>query len=226
MDLGEARIGSVRYNSTAPLDERLRSLRLPFGEEVTSADFLIALCAARVDVRGGSSSASGRLLSVEKRKQNGKGDYTDVTTFAVVTDAGEMRNFELGPGTSVRIAERDRTEEVGRYLNLVESSRARDLRRMMIAATGSGDRDVFVSYISDVPVWKSTYRIILPAKLGEKPFLQGWAIVDNTVGEDWKDVQLSLAGAPQVVSEYLATVLHPPSHSCASAGVDLDAADS
>jgi len=146
----------------------------------------------RVDVQTGSSPASGRLLSVEKqRKQNGKGDYTDVTTFAIVTDGGEMRNFELGRGTSVRIAERDLTDEVGRYLNLVGSSRARDLRRMMIAATGSGDRDVFVSYISEVPVWKSTYRI-LPDKTGEKPLLQGWAIVDNTVGEDWKDVQLSI----------------------------------
>jgi hypothetical protein len=31
-----------------------------------------------------------------------------------------------------------------------------------------------------------------------KPLLQGWAIVDNTVGEDWKNVELSLvAGAPQ-----------------------------
>ena len=69
---------------------------------------------------------------------------------------------------------------------------------MSISATGSGDRDIFVSYISEVPVWKSTYRIILPEKAGEKPLLQGWAIVDNTVGEDWKDVQLSLvAGAPQ-----------------------------
>jgi len=57
-----------------------------------------------------------------------------------VTEGGEMRNFELSPGTSVRIAERDLTDEVGRYLNLVGSSRARDLRRMMIAATGSGDR--------------------------------------------------------------------------------------
>jgi hypothetical protein len=139
------------------------------------------------------------LLSVERqRRQNGKGDYMDVTTFAVVTDGGEMRNFELGPGTSVRIAEHDLTEEVGRYLNLVGSSRARDLRRMTIAANGPGDRDVFVSYISEVPVWKSTYRIILPEKTSEKPLLQGWAIVDNTVGEDWKDVQLSLvAGAPQ-----------------------------
>jgi hypothetical protein len=109
-----------------------------------------------------------------------------------------MRNFELGPSTSVRLAERDLSDEVGRYLNLVGSSRARDLRRMTISATGTGDRDVFVSYISEVPIWKSTYRIILPEKAGEKPLLQGWAIVDNTIGEDWKDVQLSLvAGAPQ-----------------------------
>jgi len=55
-----------------------------------------------------------------------------------------------------------------------------------------------VSYISEVPVWKSTYRILFPEKPNEKPLLQGWAIVDNTIGEDWKVVQLSLvAGAPQ-----------------------------
>ena len=199
VDLGEGRIASVRYNSIAPLDERLRTLRLPFGEAVTRAEFLQALRGTRIDVRSGAASATGRLLSVEReRKQNGKGDYQDVTTFAVVTDSGEMRNFELGPGISVRIAERDLTEEVGRYMDLVGSARARDLRRMTISATGSGDREVFVSYISEVPVWKSTYRIILPDKPGDKPLLQGWAIVDNTVGEDWKDVDLSLvAGAPQ-----------------------------
>src|SRR5262249_31332923 len=85
-----------------------------------------------------------------------------------------------------------------RYLNLVGSSRARDLRRMTISDAGNGDRQIFVSYISEVPVWKSTYRIILPEKAGEKPLLQGWAIVDNTIGEDWKDVQLSLiAGSRQ-----------------------------
>jgi hypothetical protein len=69
---------------------------------------------------------------------------------------------------------------------------------MTVSATGNGERDIFVSYISEVPVWKSTYRIILLEKTNEKPLLQGWAIVDNTIGEDWKDVQLSLiAGAPQ-----------------------------
>jgi hypothetical protein len=44
------------------------------------------------------------------------------------------------------------------------------------------------------PVWKSSYRLIF----GEKaPMLEGWAIVDNTTGEDWTKVQLSLvSGRP------------------------------
>src|SRR5208282_2752618 len=65
-----------------------------------------------------------------------------------------------------------------------------------ISTAGDGQRELLVSYISEVPVWKSTYRIVIPNE--GKPLLQGWAIVDNTVGEDWKNVELSLvAGAPQ-----------------------------
>jgi hypothetical protein len=199
VDLGEGRISSVRYNSIAPLGERLKALRLPFSEEIGRDDFLVALRGARVEVHSGSSTATGKLLSVDKTKrQTAKGDVIESTEFSIISDSGEMRNFELGPGTSVRLADRDLNDEVGRYLSLVSSSRSRDLRRMTISASGTGEREVFVSYVSEVPVWKSTYRIILPEKAASKPRLQGWAIVDNTIGEDWKDVHLTLvAGAPQ-----------------------------
>ncbi len=69
---------------------------------------------------------------------------------------------------------------------------------MTINTEGTGERSLFVSYISEVPVWKSTYRIVLNGKARKDPLLQGWAIVDNTVGQDWDKVSLSLvAGAPQ-----------------------------
>src|SRR5271169_1262958 len=35
VDMGDGRVTSVRYNSTAPLNERLKSLRLPFGQEIS-----------------------------------------------------------------------------------------------------------------------------------------------------------------------------------------------
>jgi hypothetical protein len=104
---------------------------------------------------------------------------------------------DLNPATSVRIIDKDLQIEVERYLGLIASSRDQDVRRMTISTAGSGERKLYVSYISEVPIWKTTYRIVLPTKADKKPLLQGWAIVDNTVGEDWNDVELSLvAGEP------------------------------
>ena len=200
VDLGGGHIAGVRFNSIAPLSERLKALRLPLSEGTSRDDFLSALRGTRVEVHNGAVSGAGRVLSVETRKTlNPKGEQlTEITELSLVTDGGELRSFEMGPATSVRIADRDLSDDVGRYLNLIGSAKAMDLRRMTISATGEGERSVFVSYISEVPVWKSTYRILFSGKPDEQPLIQGWAVVDNTIGEDWKDVRLSLvAGAPQ-----------------------------
>ena len=197
LDLGKGRITGVSYNSTAPLERRLGSLHLAVGENPTTVQFLDALRGARLEVRSGPANASGRLLSIDQRELPLKDDQKiTVNQLSIVTDNGEVRVFDLNPATSVRIVEKDVNEQVGKYLGLVASTRDQDVRRMAISTAGEGDRDLLVSYISEVPVWKCTYRIVVPKE--GKPLLQGWAIVDNTVGEDWKNVELSLvAGAPQ-----------------------------
>jgi len=197
LDLGKGRITGVSYNSNAPLERRLGSLHLAVGENPTTAQFLDALRGARLEVRSGSETASGRLLSIDEREIPIKGDQkVTVDQISIVSDSGEVRVFDLTPSTSVRVAEKDVNDEVGKYLSLVASTRDQDVRRMTISTAGEGERNLLVSYISEVPVWKSTYRIVIPNE--GKPLLQGWAIVDNTVGEDWKNVELSLvAGAPQ-----------------------------
>src|SRR5579863_4701177 len=197
LDLGKGRITGVSYNSNAPLAKRLGSLHLPVGENPTTAQFLDALRGARLEVKSGAESATGRLLSIDEREIPIKGDQKiTVDQISLVSDGGEVRVFDLTPATSVRVTEKDVNEEVGKYLGVVASTRDQDVRRMTISTAGNGERDLLISYISEVPVWKSTYRIVIPNE--GKPLLQGWAIVDNTVGEDWKDVELSLvAGAPQ-----------------------------
>jgi hypothetical protein len=198
LDLSGGKISGVDYNSEAPLARRLATLRLTLGENPTVADFLGALRGARLEVRSGSGVAlAGKLLSVEKKsrvKDNGTTEWTEIS---LVSDNGEVRTAEVTPATSVRIAEKDLQVEVGRYLGLIASSRDQDLRRMTISTTGVGERNLYVSYISEVPIWKTTYRLVLSSKAEKKPLLQGWAIVDNTIGEDWNDVEVSLvAGAP------------------------------
>jgi len=198
LDLSGGKISGVDYNSEAPLARRLATLRLTLGENPTITDFLSALRGARLEVRaGGGSTIIGKLLSVEKKSREKEGATTEWTEVSLVSDSGEVRSAEVTPATSVRIAEKDLQVEVGRYLGLIASSRDQDLRRMTISTTGAGERNLYVSYISEVPIWKTTYRLVLSSKPDKKPLLQGWAIVDNTIGEDWNDVEVSLvAGAP------------------------------
>jgi|HubBroStandDraft_2_1064218.scaffolds.fasta_scaffold04320_2 hypothetical protein len=198
LDLAGGRITGVDYNSEAPLARRLATLRLALGERPSVSEFLGALRGARLEVRSGTGPAlTGRLLSVERKTRSATNWTVETDEISLISESGEVHSVDLNPTTSVRIAEKDLQVEVERYLNLIASSRDQDVRRMTISTAGNGERNLYVSYISEVPIWKTTYRIVLPTKLEKKPLLQGWAIVDNTVGEDWNEVELSLvAGAP------------------------------
>jgi hypothetical protein len=200
LDLGNGKVTGISYNSEAPLGQRLSALGLPLGPEAeTAAAFFKALRGARLEARTPAGLVSGRLLSVEHRtRSRGNALAEQTTELSVVTDTGEVRIVELSTESVVRLADRELNQQVGRYLGILASAQQQSLRRMTISTTGTGERPLFVSYVSEVPVWKSTYRLVMPSKAGAKPFLQGWAIVDNTVGEDWTNVEMSLvAGAPQ-----------------------------
>ncbi|HEY2905164.1 MAG TPA: carboxypeptidase regulatory-like domain-containing protein [Vicinamibacterales bacterium] len=197
LDLGNGRVGNISFNSDAPLATRLGELPLPAGPGTTLADLLAAMRGARLDVTSGGRTIVGRLLSIERHVQV-KNDSPPIDRLTIVTDAGEIRTVDLTPSVGIKLAERESNAQVSTYLGLLASARAQDRRRMTISTAGAGTRDLLVGYISAVPVWKTTYRIVLPSGEDSKPLLQGWAIVDNTVGEDWDGVQLSLvAGAPQ-----------------------------
>ena len=108
------------------------------------------------------------------------------------------------PATSVTLLDADLHRDVTRYLELLASTRNQGLRHLTLQDNGTGARELHVSYISEVPIWKSTYRILFtepkPGADANKQTatLQGWSVVDNTTGADWINVQLSLiAGAPQ-----------------------------
>jgi hypothetical protein len=196
MDLGKGQISGISYNSVAPLEQRLGALRLPLDESTSSRAMLASLRGARLEVTTAAAVVEGRLLGIEQRTVEHESRSNTIDVLSLITDGGELRTFDLVPSLRIRILDRELRQEVSRYLDLVGSTREQDVRSMVISTAGSGERPLFVSYISEVPIWKSTYRLVLPST--GKPLLQGWAIIDNTIGEDWRDVELSLvAGAPQ-----------------------------
>ncbi|HEY4045831.1 MAG TPA: DUF4139 domain-containing protein [Acidobacteriaceae bacterium] len=208
LDEGGGHISRVGYNSTSPLDQQLKSIPLGLTADPSVTDIFGALRGARVEVIGSGAPITGRLLNIEVRDQEDpKSNISfEKQYLTVISDSGAIRVLELTPSTSVRLLDRGLDQQFGRYLSLVESAREGGLRHLTLASHGEGKREMRVSYISEVPIWKSTYRIVFPEEASNLAILQGWAIVDNTVGSDWNNVQLSLvAGAPQSFVQPLST---------------------
>jgi hypothetical protein len=203
LDEGGGRIGGVNYNSTTPLAEQLKSLSLGMSDDPTSTELFQALRGQRVEVTGGPGGVIiGRLMSIESRTEK-KGSDDDAPTIdkfylTLVASSGAVRVIELTPALSVRPLDANLQGQLDRYLELLSTTHSTGLRHLTLDAIGQGQRELRVSYISEVPVWKSTYRLVFPRTANGSATMQGWAVVDNTVGADWENVQLSLvAGAPQ-----------------------------
>jgi hypothetical protein len=67
------------------------------------------------------------------------------------------------------------------------------LVRMAIQVPKNGPHELKLSYVTEAPSWKPSYRITL--NKDGKLDLQAWAIVDNTSGEDWRDVMLGVGSS-------------------------------
>lgn len=68
---------------------------------------------------------------------------------------------------------------------------------MQIKLAGNRPHELRLSYVTEAPAWKPSYRVVL--RDDKSVDSVGWAIVDNTSGEDWKNVRLGV-GASSALS--------------------------
>jgi hypothetical protein len=211
LDEGGGRIAGVNYNSTTPIEQQLRTLALGLKDYPATIAVYQALRGQRVEVTGSGAPLAGKLVNIEFRKEIDKNGQTseDHYFLIVATDSGALRTAELTDSVAVRMMDASLQKQFANYLEIVGSAQNQQLRHLVLEDRGQSERQLRVSYISEVPVWKSTYRIVFPREASGKATMQGWAVVDNTVGADWDNVQLSLvAGAPQSFIQPLSQPLY------------------
>jgi hypothetical protein len=209
VDLGNGRVTGVSYDSPTPIERQLEALQLPLGQGATTMQLLAALRGSRVEVRGPTGAVvTGRLLNAESRVTQPGEPPVERDEISLVTDGGDLVTMPVNANTRIRVADANRRQDLGRYLDITATNGTRSPRRMVISTSGSGARQFLVSYVSEAAVWKTTYRLVFPTAGDRAPLLQGWAVVDNVSASDWTDVELSLvAGAPQAFKQALSQPL-------------------
>jgi hypothetical protein len=67
------------------------------------------------------------------------------------------------------------------------------LTQMQIHLSGAAPHKLQLTYVTEAPSWKPSYRVVLGKD--KKVEFQGWAVVDNTSGEDWEKVKLGVGSS-------------------------------
>jgi len=180
------------------------------------AEVLDALRGTRVVLGTDAGRISGRVLLVEalegvepEQDRRGRSSAPAIREDHKVTllDGDAMRVVLLSKVKNVTLEDGDLAMQFHRSLDATAGEGMFQQVEVAIHLTGASSHEVVVSYVAPAPMWKPTYRVVLPEGGKGQALLQGWAVVDNTSGEDWRDVRLALTSGAPIAFRY---DLHTP----------------
>ncbi|MES1262421.1 MAG: DUF4139 domain-containing protein, partial [Acidobacteriota bacterium] len=188
------KVTAVRYDSNIPLEQKLNEFPFQITPGQPLGAVLDQLKGARIEMEFGPQKVTGGIVSA--RMVAGDRERAEHEQLTLLMDSGELRNVDLSAASAIRFTDPKLQLQFKDYLAALTSSRSKDKRSVYIDSTDSKSRDVKANYIMPMPAWKSSYRLLFD-ETGPQPTLEGWAIVDNTTGEDWANVHISLiSGKP------------------------------
>lgn len=176
---------------------------VPFGPEGLASPlaFLNSLQGIEVMVEG-PRPMQGRILRAESVREPGAapGQEGPVRTRVTLLTAAGLKQFVLEDSETVQVADVGLRDSITRAIIAARHESAQDARRVTITSRGTtggvGPRTVRAAYVTVAPLWKASYRLVLPAADADPATatarLQGWATLENVSGSDWSNVSLSL----------------------------------
>jgi len=208
----QGRVDPVTYSIQDYLSARPTSTDLNIDPSASPGAILRLLQGALVRIEKPSGAVVGRLVSVSTQTIKDKdSDTPRVVEFAtLLTSTGiatvrldDVTSFmPLDPALAAKFA-----AGVNKRGNALTQGLDDGVRPVTLHFRGRGQREVRAGYLLETPAWKTSYRLVIAPK--QKPYLQGWAIVENPSDEDWQDVNLSLvSGRPVSFIQDLATPVY------------------
>ena len=209
----EGTVSGVRYASQEPLVRALKSFAIDLSGDPKMADLLRQLRGAEVTLEA-PEKLTGKIISVETAQKEIVGPPRTILTETIITlaTARGIKSVSLSAVQSLTLTDEKLTGELNKALGLLIASHDTQRRAVDINFSGAGSRTVRIGYISETPIWKTSYRLeFRKGKEKETGFIQGWAIVENISENDWTRVNLALvSGRPISFIQDLYTPLYLP----------------
>jgi hypothetical protein len=199
-DFNNGRIAAVSYDSREPISRTLSSFAINLNNNPTFAGIVSQMRGERIEVvmTPGATNQPGKLSGVivgVEHQKDAKGSTTVDVEVLNMWCAEGLRSVKLTEVQQLKFANPVIESEFRRALDVLALSHDSLKKAVSLHFAGEGKRKVQVGYVIEAPIWKTSYRLVLAEK--EKPYLQGWALVENPTDEDWAGVKMALiSGRP------------------------------
>lgn len=192
-DLDGGEISTINYSSRDPITKTLSTFAIDLTSNPTIADLLNQVRGEKVRVST-PNKIEGTIVGVEKTTVPVEDQQLKVEYLLLLTDGG-LRRVNLADVQEIQLLDPKLQNELRQALTILALGHDSEKKTVGLQFRGVGQRNVRVGYIMESPVWKTSYRLVLDD--ADEALLQGWAIVENTTEDDWKDVNLTLvSGRP------------------------------
>lgn len=189
----------INYPSESAFWRPLQGLKIDISGNRSLTEILRSLQGAEVSINTGAKVVlpvpiTGRIVTVDGGEAASPMGGQREITLTLNTSNG-LRIVSIKDIHNITFKDKAIAADLARALDLINSRDTSVTRSLSVDLPGKTNRAVNVSYVIPTPIWKVSYRLDIDA---EKPFLQGWAIIDNDGDIDWKDITLSLVTGRQV----------------------------
>jgi hypothetical protein len=195
------RVAAVTYDSHDPIDRTLASFAINLNNSPTFAQILTQARGEQVEVALVNNASqpgnlTGKIIGVEQQQVPSKEGMVPVAVLNLWCAEG-VRAVKLSEVQRLRFANPVIENEFRRALETLALSHDSQKKAVSLHFAGEGKRKVEVGYVIENPIWKTSYRLVLDKEGAKKPYLQGWAVVENPTDEDWQQVTMALvSGRP------------------------------
>ncbi|MFX1380258.1 MAG: hypothetical protein ACFFA4_14315 [Promethearchaeota archaeon] len=197
-------ISSISYDAALETNQLLRSIMLNIPDQDSFSSLITQIKGAGVSITiGGAKKVTGKIMGIEYFEKLIKDEKIIEKLLIILQEDGMIAKYNFSEIKSLEILNEEIKKDLKFFLDTVIAGKKKDAKKIVVNCESGGDdtaeRNIYVSYIRESPIWKTSYRLIMSKQqaLEQKCLLSGWSLIENTTNQDWEDIELSLvAGMP------------------------------
>jgi hypothetical protein len=202
-------ISSISYDAALETPQLLKTIMLNIPDRDSLSSLITQIKGAKVTLTlGGGKKITGAIMGIETEEKFNKQEKVMEKLLVFLKDDGNITKIKFSDFNSFELLNEELKNDLNFFLDTVIAGKKKDAKNIKVNCESGGDdgidRNIYISYIRESPIWKTSYRLIMTKQQAEenKCLMSGWSLIENTTNQDWENIELSLVAGMPVSFKY------------------------